>query len=182
MSNNYFDYFNFGIYLFIGNYLPKKTISTKLNGIFKIILLNPLLVLSFLFIIYPLICLIILPFYLLSYFISSFGSFIILIIIFIIILRYFTRILIFPGSLASLKRNISKEYLKGMSSQFDKIGISINNFSSSIIHLSSGIGNNLTLKLNEFDLLVNRSLPILIIVLKEGIQVLENKVIIYYLL
>lgn len=166
-------------YLYFYNYLPKKTISNKFHGILKYILYNPFITFIILLLLYPLLCLFILPFYIINYYIHINYILFFLILILIYFIRYFTIYFIFPGSLNSLKRKISKEYLKSIIIQYNKLSHLINNFSSSFIHLSSGIGNNLSLKLYEFDTLVNKSLPILIIVLKEGLESLDNQVFIF---
>ena len=170
------DFFPLSFFLFIEKFIPKKTLSLKLNGILKIISLNPFFSFLSLLILYPLLSLLLFPFYLLSFLFTSFGSFLFFLFLCLLLIRYFTRSIIFPGSLPSLQRNISKDYLKGMSTQFERIGNSISNFSSSVVHFASGIGSNLSFKLNEFEELVTKSIPILLIVLKEGLQEIEKQV------
>ena len=128
-------------------------------------------------VIYPILSLIIFPFFLLSYFLTSYGSWIVFLLSIIVLLRYFAICMIFPGSLPSMERKISNDYLRGMAAQFDKIGISASTISSSLVHASTGMNSNVTVRFDDLQTLSTRSLPILIAVIKEGIRVLTDEVI-----
>lgn len=174
VNSHDFSYFDCGIYLFIGQIFPQNSVARYLPIVLKSLVMNPILTLAIMLLLYPLLSLIILPFYLLSYLVTSYGSWFIFIFCFISLIRYFAICMIFPGSLPSMERKMANDYLRGMANQFDKIGISASNIASSLVHASSGINSNITIQIDDLYTLSARSLPILIAVIKEGIQFLSN--------
>jgi hypothetical protein len=181
-SSSIWDWFyvDCGLYLFIGHIFPKKSLVARLPPPLKFLASNPVITIACVLVIYPLLSLLIFPFYLLSYLITSTGSWFTLLILFIVLIRYFAVCMICPGSLPSLERKISRDYLKGMSGQFEKISLSASTIATSLVHAATGMSHsNISLKIDELHTLSSRTLPILIAVVEEAICVLTEEVTIH---
>jgi hypothetical protein len=168
--------FDCGLYLFIGQIFPKKSMAARLPLPLKFLASNPLTTLVSLCVVYPILSLLIFPFYLWSYLVTSSGSWLTLFSLFILLIRYVATCMICPGSLPSLQRKVSAEYLKGMSAQFEKIGSSVSTIASSLVHAASGMNSNTSLRVDELYSLSSRTLPVLIAVVEEAICVLTEEV------
>jgi hypothetical protein len=163
-----------GIYLFIGKFFPKKSFVSKLPKTFRILAWNPIMTLAGVLVVYAILSFLILPFHLLSYLLTPYGSWLLFFFLSLYLIRYFAICLIFPGSLPSLERKIANDYLRGMASQFDKIGVSSSAIASSLVHASTERHSNITLNLADLQTLSSRSLPLLVAVINEGIRVLTT--------
>lgn len=175
-SPSSYDYscFDCGIYLFIGQIFPRNSFAIHLPGLLRSLVMNPIITFAIVLVIYPLLSLLIFPFFLMSYLVTCYGSWLIFFLLFISLIRYFAICMIFPGSLPSMERKVANDYLRGMANQFDKIGVSASNIASSLVHASTRINTNITINTSDLYTLSARSLPILIAVIKEGIQFLLN--------
>jgi hypothetical protein len=169
--SSFFSY-DCGIYLFIGQIFPKKSFASKLPKTFKLLAWNPIITLAGVLVVYAILSFIILPFHLISYLITPYGSWLLFFLLILYVIRYFAICLIFPGSLPSLERKIANDYLRGMASQFEKIGNSGSAIASSLVHAATERHSNITLNLADLQTLSSRSLPLLIAVVNEGIRVL----------
>mmetsp|Transcript_2287 Transcript_2287/g.3510 ORF Transcript_2287/g.3510 Transcript_2287/m.3510 type:complete len:496 (+) Transcript_2287:127-1614(+) len=172
--------YDLGIFLCIGKLFPRKCLADKLFTLGRLIAYNPVITLIGVVVVYPILVVFIFPFYIFSFLLTSPGTLLLLIILLVLGLRSFARSVIFPGSLHSVQRNISREYLKGLSTQCDRIASSSSAIALSLINLTHGgrVGLNSTLKLDELELLCKRHLPCILAVLDEGVnfaQVMAEK-------
>lgn len=72
-------------------------------------------------VLYLLICIIYIPLWLLSFFISSFGSFVVLVSLILLGLRSLGRSIAFPGSTANVQREMSADYVRKLLNKLDNL-------------------------------------------------------------
>lgn len=128
-----------------------KALSNRFIGPFKFIVFNPLTLVLIVLVLYLVFCFIYVPLLLLSYLVTSWGSFAILLFCIILGARAFARTMTFPGSSASLPREISIEFIRRLSTQIENISIVIVNYTSTTLMILSG-------KIQRFDgnIMINR--------------------------
>lgn len=162
---------DYGVYNKLGKIFPAKALGDKLCKPGKIIIFNPVITFLVVLVVYPLVCLLILPFFMISFILSSPGSWFVFFSLIIFGTRSFARTMIFPGSLQSVQRNVSQEYLKGIMGQLERISSISSNMSIQIIGLvTSGNTKNCQLNMEDITVMSDKSLPRLLLIIKEGID------------
>ena len=170
---------DYGLYRTVGMVMPAKALSDKLWKPWKLISYNPVITVLVVIVVYPILCILIFPFFLISFVLSSIGSWIVFFGIVGLGTRSLARTMIFPGSLRTVQRDVSQEYMKGIINQFNRIATMSSDVSVQIIGLvSTGNTHNCAINLDDITSTCDKILPILLLIVKEGYDAIntENEV------
>jgi hypothetical protein len=166
---------DYGIYSTLGKIFPTKSLGDKLCKPGKIIIFNPVITVLVVIVVYPVLCVLIFPFFIISFILSSPGSWLVFFGLIVLGTRAFARTMIFPGSLQSVQRNVSQEYLKGVTGQLERMASASSNMSLQIIGLvSNGNVKNCQISLEDMISMCDKSLPRLLLIIEEGIGELAS--------
>ena len=162
-----------------------QTLSNKLWLPFKTICNNPIIALVVMIILYLLFLIIYTPLWLLSYMITIYGSYIILIISIHYLAIYISRMIAFPGCNASLQKQVSSEFVRRILNYLENLSKSLLDFTATLLLIVNGdmpyfqlpsipMINN---KLQEM-VTSSSSLPTLSLYLRESISFLSSSMMI----
>ena len=162
------------------HFLLNKTLSeriSKQNSIIKLILLNPSIVILILNAIYVVFIILFVPLWGISYLLSTSVTILVFILLIILLARCVARTMTFPGSLPSVQRDISIEYIK----KTLKILININNYItvyiSTLILIHSAASGPGPEKIGRYDkraiIQQREEIRILLLELKSYIDIIE---------
>ena len=162
-----------------------QTLSNKLWLPFKTICNNPIIVLVVMFILYLLFLIIYIPLWLLSYIMTIYGSYIILIICIHYLALYISRMIAFPGCNASLQKQVSSEFIRRILNYLENLSKSLLDFTATLLLIVNGDISYFQLpsipmihdKLQEI-VTSSSSLPILSLYLRESILFLSSSMMI----
>ena len=112
-----------GVVGFLVDLAMKDTVADHLWTPFRYILFNPTTMLLYIMVIYIVICLIYLPFFGLSYAVTSRGSFVVFIMLIVLGARLLARTITFPGGSTSMHKTISADFIKRFSSHLEKVSM-----------------------------------------------------------
>lgn len=153
------------------------TMADKLFLPFRMICFNTVVSVIAVFVLYLLFCLIFFPLWLLSLVITTYGAWLVLIVLLQWLVLFIVKSISFPGGSSSNQRQIAQEIIAKLSSFVEKIAESTNQYSS-LLMLMANNGN----PINNFDedslndiLQSSRFIPFLIIYFKETFENLKHE-------
>jgi len=118
--------------------LLNKSLADKLSKFYKILLFNPLSTGLGLLIVYIVFCILFFPLFLFSYILTTSGSVILLFLLIVLGARSFARLMTFPGSSASVARDMSSDVMRRLSLQYENLSSITSGYVSTLALLLSG--------------------------------------------
>lgn len=122
----------------VTNFLCFQTLAEKLWTPFRMICFNPLISLGVLILIYIIFTIFFLPLWILSFIITSYGSFIIFLLLFHYLIIYIIRLIAFPGCNQSTQKQLAQDFWKRILSFLENIAMHSNQYSSTMLLIANG--------------------------------------------
>lgn len=122
----------------LNSVISHVTLADKLWPPFKMLVFSPLVTGIFLLIFYFSIVIFYVPLWLLSFLVTSVGSFLIFIALLVLAARSIGRSIAFPGSTPNVQREISSDFIRRVLMQLESISTLSSNFNATLLAMSSG--------------------------------------------
>jgi hypothetical protein len=104
---------DYGIYMKIGKIFPTNSLADHMGSNVLAIAYNPGISLAVIAGIHLVIIILVFPFHLMSYLLSTPGAWLVFFGVIVFLCRFVARCMIFPGALLPVQRSVAKEILRG---------------------------------------------------------------------
>lgn len=126
---------------------------------------SPLVTLVVYCVLYLLICIVYVPLWLLSFLISSFGSFVVLVVMVVLGLQSLGRSIAFPGSTANVQREMSADYFRKLLNKLDNLSQLTATFCGALLAYAGG-----NLRTSEMGIFQQKAAEMMIVSITEIIS------------
>ncbi len=120
------------------NVILYKTLADRLWGPFKAICFNPVIVLAATIIIYIVFMIIFLPLLVCSYLVTSYGSFLILLLLVNYLVQVLARAIAFPGCNVSVQKQLSAEFINRILVYLENIATLTSDLTATLMLVDNG--------------------------------------------